>query len=455
MKALRFSRNQGRYAAAMLASRLRPGAGAAVGPLSLTETEPPELPGPEWVRVWPRLSGICGSDLATIDGQASRYFEDFVSFPFVPGHEVVADTADGRRVVLEPVLGHQARGFDPPFEGAAPADGDDYRHLACGHLEPGLQTGFCESTGGGWSTEFVAHPSQLHEVPDEMSDESAVIVEPLACGVHAALRTDVADRTVAVIGAGAMGLLTLAALRRLTEPRSILIAAKHPMQRDLAAEFGADVICAPEELPRALRRATGSFMVGNRLSGGADVVIDAVGSEASIEAAIAMCRPRGSVVLLGMPGVVEVDLTALWHRETELLGCYAYGTETRLGAGADSSEAGAGHNADGHDSAETGHRADESGTTAGGDNDNGPGSRPTSQAKTGRKRDGSPANRPTSFALALDLAAEMPFDRLVSALYPLDRYTEALSHAAEAGPRGAVRVAFDMRDERRRGLPSG
>jgi len=49
----------------------------------------------------------------------------------------------------------------------------------------------------------------------------------------------------------------------------------------------------------------------------------------------------------------------------------------------------------------------------------------------------------------------MPFDRLVSALYPLDRYTEALSHAAEAGPRGAVRVAFDMRDERRRGLPSG
>ena len=403
VKALRFSRKPGRYAAAMLASRLRPGSGASVGPLSLTETEPPNLPAEDWVRVWPRLAGICGSDLATIDGRASRYFEDFVSFPFVPGHEVVADTADGRRVVLEPVLGHAARGFDPPFDGAAPADGDDYRHLTCGHLEPGLQTGFCESTGGGWSTEFVAHPSQLHEVPETMSDELAVMVEPLACGVHAALRTAVEGRTVAVIGAGAMGLVTLAALRRLTDPRSVVIAAKYPVQRDLAAELGADVVCAPDELARVLRRSTGSFMIGDRLSGGADVVIDAVGSQSSIEAAIGLCRPRGSVVLLGMPGVVEVDLTALWHRETELLGAYTYGTESVEANGAGAGE----------------------------------------------------TDRANSFEMAIELAGEAPLEGLVSALYPLDRYTEALLHAAEAGPRGAVRVAFDMRGERRRGLPEG
>ena len=264
----------------------------------------------------PRLAGICGSDLSTIDGAASRYFEDFVSFPFVPGHEVVADTADGRRVVLEPVLGHECRGFAPPFDGARPADGNDYRHLTCGHLEPGLQTGFCESTGGGWSTEFVAHPSQLHEVPDWMSDELAVVMEPVAGGVHAALRAGVEDgATVAVIGAGAMGLVTVAALRHLTSPGSIMIGAKYPIQRQLAEEFGADVVCAPNELTRAVRRATGSFMVGDRLSGGADVVIDAVGSQESIEAAIGMCRPRGRVLLLGMPGVVELDLTAVASRD--------------------------------------------------------------------------------------------------------------------------------------------
>ena len=143
-----------------------------------------------------------------------------------------------------------------------------------------------------------------------------------------------------------------------------------------------------------MRRATGSFMIGPRLSGGADVVIDAVGSAASIEEAIGLCRPRGRVVLLGMPGVVEVDLTALWHRETELVGAYTYGTETL---------------ADGR--------------------------------------------RASSFALAMELAGKVPFDRLVSATYPLERYDAALRHAAEAGRRGAVKVAFDLRAERRRGLP--
>ncbi|MDG2026869.1 MAG: zinc-binding dehydrogenase [Acidimicrobiales bacterium] len=395
MKALRFSRKEARYAAAMVAARLRPGSGASVGPLDLVDDDAPDLPGEDWHRVWPRLTGICGSDLSTIDGHASRYFEDYVSFPFVPGHEIVGDMADGRRVVIEPVLGHAARGFPLPFEGAAPADGNDYRHLTCGHLEPGIQTGFCESTGGGWATEFVAHDSQLHDVPDWMSDELAVTIEPVAGGVHAALRANVEDgASVAVIGAGAMGLSTVAALRHFTDPRSIMIGAKYPVQRSLADEFGADIVVAPSELGRVVRRSSGSFMIGSRLSGGADVVIDAVGSEASIAEAIGLCRPRGRVVMLGMPGVVSVDLTALWHRETELVGTYTYGTETL--------------------------------------------------------RDGRVT---TSFELAMELAGKVPFDKMVSATYPLDRYTDALEHAANAGARGAAKIAFDLRDEKRRGLP--
>ena len=117
MKALLFRRNEVRYAAAMLASRLAPGEGARFGPLSLADVEVPELPAEGWHHVTPLLSGICGSDLATIDGHASRYFEPLVSFPFVPGHEVVGRLEDGQRVVLEPVLGPEARGFAPPFPG--------------------------------------------------------------------------------------------------------------------------------------------------------------------------------------------------------------------------------------------------------------------------------------------------------------------------------------------------
>ena len=381
--------------AAAVASRLRPGSGAAWGPLDLVDDDPPALVGDGWHRVWPRLTGICGSDVATIEGHSSRYFEDYVSFPFIPGHEIVAERADGRRVVIEPVLGHEARGFPPPFAGAAPGDGDDYRHLVCGHLEPGIQIGFCESTGGGWATELIAHESQLHDVPDWMSDELAVLIEPVAGGVHAALRAGVNDGdTVAVVGAGTMGLVSLAALRRLTDPGSLIIGAKYAPQREMAHELGADVVVEPSELRRAVRRATGSFMIGEQLSGGADVVIDAVGSEASIAAAIAICRPRGRVVLLGMPATVSLDLTGLWHRETELVGCYTYGTET---------------------------------------------------LPDGR--------RATSFELAMELAGKVPFDRLVSGAYPLARYRDAIAHAADAGPRGAVKIVFDLRDEKHRGLP--
>ncbi len=370
-----------------MTSRLRPGSGARTGPLALVETDPPDLPGPGWHRVTTTLAGICGSDLATVDGRSARYFEPWVSFPFVPGHEVTGRLEDGTRVVLEPVLGHASRGFEPPFADAAPGDGDDYRHLVAGDLEPGIQTGYCASTGGGWSSEFIAHESQLHAVPDDLTDEAAVMIEPAAVGVHSALKAGVgAGDTVAVLGSGTMGLMTIAALRRLTDVTTIIAGAKHPEQRAEASRLGADLVVDPGEVGRAVRRATGSFLIGDDLSGGADVVIDAVGSAASIDEAIGITRPRGRVVLVGMPGRVTVDLTALWHRETELVGAYTYGTE-RLPDGTET----------------------------------------------------------TTFELATELVAAADLGRCVSATYPLERYEEAIAHAATAGRRGAIKVCFDLR----------
>src|SRR6202453_2141020 len=125
MSTLLFERSLPRFAAARIASSLGSGRGAGVGPLRLVEHDAPSLPGAGWTHVDPLLSGICGSDLSTLDGRSSRYFEDIVSFPFVPGHEVVgllaapaigADgsfLATGTRVVLQPVLGCAARGIHP------------------------------------------------------------------------------------------------------------------------------------------------------------------------------------------------------------------------------------------------------------------------------------------------------------------------------------------------------
>src|SRR3954451_15799848 len=103
MKALVFSRKPVRYAAAAVAGRVSPGRGARVGPLSLKDIDEPELPGANWVRFRPRLAGICGSDLATLDGKSSRYFEPIVSFPFTPGHEVVGDLDRGTRSAVRPL----------------------------------------------------------------------------------------------------------------------------------------------------------------------------------------------------------------------------------------------------------------------------------------------------------------------------------------------------------------
>jgi threonine dehydrogenase-like Zn-dependent dehydrogenase len=386
VRALVYERSLPRFAAAKVVGALAPGRGATVGPLRLADVDPPELPGPGWVRVRPRLAGICGSDLATVDGRTSRYFEPLVSFPFTPGHEVVGELDDGSRVVLEPVLACGPRGIDPPCRQCAAGRTQLCERQSFGALEPGLQTGYCADTGGGWGTWLVAHESQLHRVPDDLSDEAAVLVEPTACAVHAARSVPPGD-AVAVVGAGTLGLCTIAALAALPRrPELLLATAKHPEQRALARSLGADVVVEPAELARAVRRATGSLRAGAQLTGGVPAVVDCVGSEESVASSLSVVAPGGTVVLLGMPGRVSVDLTPLWHREVRLVGSYAYGEE------------------DG-----------------------------------GR-----------TFDLAFDLVRAAGLDRLLSATYPLDRYEEALAHAAEAGRRGAVKIAFDLRGERRR-----
>jgi threonine dehydrogenase-like Zn-dependent dehydrogenase len=407
MKALVIDRNLARFGAARLASSLRSGGGAKVGPLQLDEVDPPELPGPDWVALRPRLSGICGSDLATVDGRSSRWFEPIVSFPFTPGHEVVADDPEGRRVVIEPVLGCVARGLSPICGACAAGRLGNCEHLTHGTVDAGLQTGYCCDTGGGWSDQLVAHPSQLHAVPDELDDRAAVMIEPTACAVHAALSAQVQpDETVALIGAGTLGLLTLAALDRWSPPQQLVVAAKYAHQRALARELsshttGPVVLCEPGQLGRAVRRTVGTHVVGpralpdlDRLTGGADVTIDCVGNAESLRAALAVTRPGGRIIMVGMPGVETVDLTPLWQREISLTGAYAYGTEHLDGRAI------------------------------------------------------------RTFDLAAELVAAADLGRLVSATYPLSRFADAIAHAGAAGPRGAVKIAFDLRDPDHLAVPT-
>lgn len=370
--------------------------------MRLVDADLPELPNQDWEIVRPRLSGICGSDLATIDGKSARYFEPLVSFPFIPGHEVVGDLQDGTRVVLEPVLGCLSRNINPPCKSCQEGHLGNCEYVTFGEISPGIQTGSCCDTGGGWSVAFAAHKSQLHPVEKDLSDEAAVMIEPAACGVHAALSTGIEpDGTVTVIGSGTLGLVTISALRCYFPDVKILATARYPHQKSLALDLGADTVVAPNEIKRAVRRMTKSRAIslstkdGNvdRLTGGSDAVVDCVGSSESITDALSVTRPRGKIVLVGMPSSVNLELTPLWHREIQLVGAYTYGTE--------------------------------------------------------KLADG---NVTRTFDLAAGLVGSAKLERLLSAVYPLSRYQDALEHAASAGHRGAVKVAFDLRSEKERDL---
>ena len=374
-------------------------------PLALRDVPEPKLPTPEWVRVKPLLSGICGSDLGTLSSENSPYFSPITSPPFTMGHEVVGTVTEansgfqtGERVVVEPALGCAVRAIEPPCEFCAAGRHALCQNVAEGAISPGIQTGFCHDTGGGWSQRsLVAHPSQLHRVPDALPDEAAVAIEPLACAVHAALGNAPGDgETTLVIGAGSVGLFTVAALRQLTPAGRIICIAKHARQRAEALRLGADEVVHPKDfytvLPAMLGTRTYKPELGKPVvMGGANRVFECVGASGTMEDAVRLTKPGGAVSLVGMPGArSSLDLTALWYKEVVLRGTYAYGVEEYEG------------------------------------------------------------EKTTSFDLALRIAPKVGLETLVGPLYRLEEYREAIGAARSAGRSGHVKVAFDHRDFRHR-----
>lgn len=402
MLALRYKKSVPRYLLMRAgARRVKNLDTSSVSPLQLVNVPEPKLPTGEWVRVRPLLSGICGSDLGTLSAESSPYFSPLTSPPFVMGHEVVGEVVEdnggfvaGDRVVVEPALGCGTRGISPPCAYCASG-----RYALCinvtrGDISAGIQTGFCGDTGGGWSEgTLVAHPLQLHRVPEDVPDEAAVSIEPLACAVHAALRASPGpEETTLVVGAGSVGLFVVAALRNLTSAGRILCVAKHARQREEALRLGASEVVHPREtygwLPQALGAEVQRPELGKPVVvGGADVTFECVGASGTIEDATRLTRPEGVVALVGMPAArTSLDLTPLWHGEVTLAGTYAYGIEEYRG------------------------------------------------------------ERITSFKLALRLAPEIGLETMVGPRFGLRQYREAISAARAAGREGHVKVVFDHRE---------
>lgn len=311
------------------------------GPVTYTDWPDPVPPGDDWAVVAPRLAGLCGSDIGVIAAHTSPSASPFSSFPAVLGHEVVGVIVEGgarvpwpagTRVVIDPSISCTMRGLPPCPQCRR---GFPYLCERCtdGALAPGFLVGYCRDLPGGWAQRMLAHTTQLHPVPDTLSDERAVLVEPLAIAAHGILRhPPVAGARVLVIGAGTIGLSTVAALRLLGYDAHVIVAARHGMQARLARELGADQVVSPGDLGRAATeagaRAFRPLLGRDVYRGGFDLVFDCAGTRRSLDDALRLAREGGTVVLLGAAGEISrLDWTFVWMRELEIVGAVGYGLE--------------------------------------------------------------------------------------------------------------------------------
>jgi threonine dehydrogenase-like Zn-dependent dehydrogenase len=301
----------------------------------------PALPGPHWVWVENRLAGICGSDLHFVYVDVDLRIAP-AALPahqrIYLGHEIVGYVAEvgpevatlnvGDRVALQFTAGNCfTEGIEPPCRYCVAGNCYLCENAAEAHSAP---------IGGGWGDGFKAHEQQLFRVPDALSDEEAVLLEPAAVGVHAVLhRRPASGQRALVLGCGIIGLLTLQVVRAAAPDAEITALARYRHQARAAHALGADQVLTGKFDPYGViaaltdaRRYTG--LLGNEtLVGGFDVVYDCVGTAATIQDALRWTRASGAVVVIGLNlNLLTVDLSPVWHDEVDLLGSYISGAET-------------------------------------------------------------------------------------------------------------------------------
>src|SRR5438445_1862226 len=336
-------------------------------PLQVRDIRTPVPQGPGWVLVRPALSGICGTDLALVQGErAPSVLSAYANTgAFVPGHEIVGVVEkagrtrwarEGHRVMVEPTLRCAHKGL--PECGRCRAGETHLCENAdrSGALCSGSSIGASERTVGGWSDGFLVHEDML--VPaDGISDQRGVLAEPAASTLHAALRwTRRGDRAV-VIGCGALSRLLVATLRRLHADLDITVLydARSPYRPRLGrrarrpgyvsalhdADFAAIRAIgaarvwrgSSEQLlqqvadlvnARMLRPDGGALPVLDR---GVDVVFDCRANPASTELGLRLLRAGGTLVLCGRSSRHDADWSLVWARELTVCGAALYGRE--------------------------------------------------------------------------------------------------------------------------------
>ncbi len=280
--------------------------------IRIEEIPDPE-PGAGQVKLKIKLCGICGTDL-----------HEYRSGPFLIPRRLHPLT---HRMGGPIILGHE-------FTGEIVALGEGVKHFHAGDrvvVNPLIYCGdchycrlgqhlMCTSLGtyglaaDGAFAEYAVFPAgALHRLPDAVTDEAGAFVEPLAVAVHAVKQSRMKlGETVAVIGAGPIGLLVLQACLAAGAGRVFVI---EPLEkrRTLASRTGASAAFNPIE-------ADAGKMIAAQTDGlRAEVAFDCVGTQASFDTALKVTGRRARICIVGLAlKPVEVPFARLWGHEKEL-----------------------------------------------------------------------------------------------------------------------------------------
>jgi threonine dehydrogenase-like Zn-dependent dehydrogenase len=347
VRALVFENSIPRQVLTMILSRFSPKAFVGpAAPMQLRDVAAPVLPAPDWVTIRTRLCGLCGSDYKQVflNGTYDNPMTAMVSFPQILGHEVVgriesvgpAVTARraGQRVVLNPWLSCVTRGLDP-CEWCRKGELAQCLNFRKGSITAGIHHGNSSQATGGFAPLLPAHESQCIAIPDDVTDEQAVLADPFSVSLHAVLRAPPRGGFALVYGCGTLGLLAIAILRQLHPAVRVLAVARYPHQARLAERFGAERVLSHRPPRRVVESVAESVGVEINepwrglpmLNGGVDIVYDTVTAPGTLEIGVRVTRARGRIVCLGVEIPRRFEWTPLYFKELSLVGSNAFGIE--------------------------------------------------------------------------------------------------------------------------------
>lgn len=235
--------------------------------------------------------GICAGDLKCQRGVARFWGEEgqpsYVKPPFIPGHEFFGRIVEVGKNVTEYKLGERvtADQIVPCGKCRFCKSG---RYSLC---QPHDLFGFKHYLNGGMA-EYVRYPKNavIHRVPENMSVEDAMLIEPYSCSKHAVDRAQITNEDVVVLaGAGTLGLGMVTYLR-MKNPEKLIVLDCWENRLEKAREFGADLVMNPneEDVYARIMELTDGY--------GCDVYIEATGNAASVNQGMKLIRKQGRFV---------------------------------------------------------------------------------------------------------------------------------------------------------------